>query len=367
MFIKKNNISDHYYFMGLALLQAHKSLGNTKTNPSVGCVIVKNKSVISLASTSFNGRPHAEHNAINFNKKEVKSSDLYVTLEPCSNYGKTPPCVKYIIKNKIKKVFFSVKDPDIRSYNQSSHQFKKKKIKVNKGILKSEIDHFYRSYFKFKNNNLPFVTGKIAVSKDLYTVNKKNKWITNKFSRGRVHLMRSQHDCIVTSSKTIIKDNPILTCRIPGLEHTSPIRIILDKKLKISINSNVVLTANKHKTIIFFNDSKHEKIKEFNRLGVKMIKFPLDNNHNFNLKNLLNRIKLMGFSRIFLEAGSNLTSNFLKENLIDDFHLFMSNKKIKKHGLNSFKENMKFLFLKKSLKLQKINLFGEKLLTYNLK
>ena len=114
------------YFMGLALQQAHKSLGNTKENPSVGCVIVKNNHVISAGFTGINGRPHAEQNAINFSKKNVKNSELYVTLEPCSHYGKTPPCVNKIIKSKIKKVFFSIKDPDPRSYNKSTELFKRK-------------------------------------------------------------------------------------------------------------------------------------------------------------------------------------------------------------------------------------------------
>ena len=119
MFIKKNKNSNQSYFMNLALMQATKNLGNTKTNPSVGCVIVKNDIIIGAGSTGFNGRPHAETNAISFNKKEVKNSSLYSTLETCSNYGRTPPCVKLIIKSKIKKVFYSINDPDIKSYKKS--------------------------------------------------------------------------------------------------------------------------------------------------------------------------------------------------------------------------------------------------------
>ena len=105
------------YFMRLALQQATKSLGNTKKNPAVGCVIVKNNHLISAGCTSIGGRPHAEQNAINFSEINPQNSELYVTLEPCSHYGKTPPCVKSIIESKIKKVFFSIKDPDPRSFN----------------------------------------------------------------------------------------------------------------------------------------------------------------------------------------------------------------------------------------------------------
>ena len=111
--------------MNLALQQAHKSLGNTKSNPAVGCIITKNNHVISAGYTSIYGRPHAEYNAINLSKTNLKDADLYVTLEPCSHYGKTPPCVQTIINKKIKRVFFSVKDPDTRSYNKSFKLFKK--------------------------------------------------------------------------------------------------------------------------------------------------------------------------------------------------------------------------------------------------
>ena len=139
MSTNQNKYNKHSYFMSLALQQAHKSLGNSKENPAVGCVIIKNNHVISSGFTSINGRPHAEYNAINSSKVNLKDSELYVTLEPCSHYGKTPPCVKTIIKKKIKRVLFSVKDPDPRSYNRSTKQFKKRKIKVRNGILSFDI------------------------------------------------------------------------------------------------------------------------------------------------------------------------------------------------------------------------------------
>ena len=134
--------------MQLALNQARKSLGNTKENPAVGCVIVKNNTVISAGNTSLNGRPHAEHNAIKSSKKSLlKTLNIYVTLEPCSHYGKTPPCVKKIIKTKAKKVFISVKDPDIRSYGKSIKSLNKHNISVNVGTLSHKIMNFYKSYY----------------------------------------------------------------------------------------------------------------------------------------------------------------------------------------------------------------------------
>ena len=238
MFTNQNRYQNNIYFMGLALDQAKRTLGNTKKNPAVGCVIVKNHHVISAGYTSIYGSPHAEQNAINFSKINLKNSELYVTLEPCSHYGRTPPCVTSIIKSKIKKVIFSIKDPDPRSFNKCTKKLKNKGIIVINGVLKDKIKFFYRSYLKSRKNKFPFVTCKLAISKDFYTINKKNKWITNELSRGRVHLMRASHDCIMTSSRTIIKDNPRLTCRIDGFVNRSPARIIFD-------NTNI-FSANKY-------------------------------------------------------------------------------------------------------------------------
>ena len=155
--------------MRLALMEAHKALGNTKTIPAVGCVIVKNDCGISAACTSKNGRPHAENNAIKLCNKNIRNAKIYVTLEPCSHYGKTPPCVTAIIKSKIKRIYFSIKDPDPRSFGKSSIQFKRRNILVKSGIYSKEIKNFYRSYLKSKKSNLPFVTSKLAISRDYYT------------------------------------------------------------------------------------------------------------------------------------------------------------------------------------------------------
>ena len=291
---------------------------------------------------------------------------MYVTLEPCSHYGKTPPCVKTIIRSKIKRVFFSLRDPDIRSYNKSTQKLKKNNIIVQSGTSKLDMENFYKSYFKLKKGIFPFVTAKIAISKDFYTKSNKEKWITNKYSRARVHLMRSHHDCILTSANTIIDDNPRLTCRIPGLEENSPSRIILDKELKIPIKSNVIRFANKYRTIIFFNKNDPKKIKRLKSLNIELVKTPLNNGENFDLRNILIKVKLLGFSRIFLESGLNLTTSFLKQDLVNDFQLFISNKNLGNYGKNSFENSMKFLVNKK-FTTEKVYLFGDKLISYNVK
>jgi len=367
MFTNQNKYKKHIYFMSLALQQAKRILGNTRENPAVGCVIVKNNHIISAAFTSINGRPHAEQNAINFSKVNPKNSQLYVTLEPCSHYGKTPPCVKLIIQKKIKKVFFSIKDPDPRSFNKCSEELRKNGIVVNRGVLKKEISSFYRSYLKSKKDNLPFVTCKLAISKDFYTINKKYKWITNEFSRGRVHLMRSFHDCIITSARTIIKDNPRFTCRIDGLKHNTPSRIILDNKLKIRISSRIVKKSMNYRTIIFFNKINKKKIKSLRKLKIKIYRIPLDDDGNLDLKKSLVKAKKLGFSRIFLESGVKLTTNFLNKNLVDDLKIFMSNKYLRKNGDGNIKKYLSLFIKSKKKTIEKVNLYGEKLISYKLK
>ncbi len=351
--------------MKLAFLQAKKVLGNTKENPAVGCVIVKNSQVISASHTSKNGRPHAETNALLLSKKKNVNASLYVTLEPCSHYGKTGPCTSLIKKQKIKKVFYSICDPDDRTYNKSKFFFKKNKIKFKENILKSFALNFYKSYINYKKKNLPYVMAKIAVSKDLFTINRRKKWITNEFSRQRVHLLRSIHDCLLTSSATINSDNPDLTCRVNGLESTTPSCIIIDKKLKINVNSKVIKNANKRKTVIFYNNGNLKKIKFLKKKKVKLVKQKIVFN-NFSLEDLLFKIKSMGYSRIFLESGVNLTSNFLKKNLVNDLSLFISKYKIGTFGLKRFKIN-NYISKKNSYSKENVNLFGDQFISYNIK
>ena len=367
MFTNQNKNKNNTYFMKLALEQARKNLGNTSENPSVGCIITKNNSVISAGNTSVKGRPHAEVNAINLSKINVAGSEIYITLEPCSHQGITPPCTKLIVKKKLKKVYFSLNDLDVRSNNKSSSFLKKKQIIVTKGTCHDLANLFYRSYFKSKNDLLPFVTCKMAISKDFFTINKKKKWITNKFSRARGHLLRSYNDCLITSCKTIISDNSRFTCRVNGLKDRSPARIILDTKLKIPLRSHILEEASEYRTIIFYNKIDKNKINKLRRLKVELHEIPIDENQNLDLKQVLLKTKELGFYRVLLESGAKLFSNFLYNNLIDDLYLFTSNKSLRKNGRSNIKKDLKS-FLKNKKKINnKVNLFGEKMIIYKIK
>ena len=235
------------------------------------------------------------------------------------------------------------------------------------GFLKKEVKSFYSSYINQKKNALPFVTSKLALSKDFYTIDKGNKWITNKYSRGRVHLMRSQNDCIMSASSTIIKDNPDLSCRIEGLESLSPTKIILDRQLRVPINSKIFNKNKKKNTLLFFNKVDHVKIKNLKKKGIKIFKTPLNEKKNLDLLFILKIIKKLGFSRIFLESGLKLNKSFLEMGLISEFYIFYSNKELKKNGKNSIKKYFKKFIENKKKSEVKVNLFGDNLISYKFK
>ena len=313
-------------YMELALRLANARHGLTGVNPSVGCVIVKNDEIISIGQTNFNGRPHAEYNAIKNSYESLKGSKMYVTLEPCNHYGKTPPCTNLIIKNRIKEVFYSVEDIDKKVKGKSFRILKSKKIIVKKNLLKNKVSNFYSTYFFNRKNKFPFVSGKIATSKNNLIYSKKIKKITDKYSDRFTHFLRYKHDSIMISYKTLNKDNPKLNCRLEGLKKFSPKRIILDNSLKTKKNSYIFKTADETNTIIFYNKAKKEKITLFKKKGIQLIKSNLTKTKYFDLKLVLKKLYKIGIRNILVEGGNNLSGSFLKNKLFNQFYLFKSPK-----------------------------------------
>ena len=248
-------------YMKLAINLARARKGLTGDNPSVGCVVVKGNEIISIGQTSFNGRPHAEYNAIKDSFHNLRGSKMYVTLEPCNHYGKTPPCTKSIIKSGVSEVYYAIDDIDKKVKGKSSKILTKRNIKVKKGLLKQEAKDLYDSYVTNRIKKLPFVTGKIAISKNKVIYSEGTKRITDKISDRLTHYLRFKNDAIMISCKTLNTDNPKLNCRLKGYEKFSPKRIILDKNLEIKLNSFIFRSAKKENTIIFHNSSNYLKIK----------------------------------------------------------------------------------------------------------
>ncbi len=335
-------------YMTIALNLAKQRQGLTGENPSVGCVIVKNNKIISSGQTSVNGRPHAEYNALKSTNKDFKGSSMYVTLEPCNHYGLTPPCTNLITNKKIKKVYYSINDIDKRVRGKTQKFLKPKNIEVKKGLLQNEIKKFYLPYFFNKEKKLPFVTGKIAISKNKIIFSKKKKKITDKYSDKFTHELRYRNNFILISSKTLNNDNPRLTCRLNKLNNHSPKRVIIDNYLNTKINSFVISTVRKKNTIIFYNQAKKEKIKLFKKKGVNLIKVKMNKNKHLDLKQILRKLFILGCRNLLVEGGNDLTGEFLKKGLFNQFYLFKSKINISKNFF--YKEFKSFKYLNKNYK-----------------
>ena len=325
------------FYLKLALNLAKQHEGLTRENPSVGCVIVKDGKILSLSKTSIKGRPHAEANAISLaDKKDLNGSTIYVTLEPCSHYGKTPPCTDLIIKNKISKIVYGSDDIDKRTANKlkialRNYNISKKQVKMK------EIADFYKSYFYIRKNKLPYITGKLACSNDYYIYSKKNKNITNKLSRKTSHLLRYKNDAILMSSKTLNKDNPFLNCRINGLENYSPIKIILDKNLNYKKNLNI-FKNHKKRCIFFYNSFNKKRLSILKKKKIKYYKVNLDNENNLDFTEIKKKLFKLNINYLLIEGGKELTKSLIQKKHINQFFLFKSGKNLNTNGQLKIKE-----------------------------
>ena len=331
MSTKKDNftLKDKFY-MEIALDLARSRHGLTGSNPSVGCVIVKNDKIISIGQTSFNGRPHAESNAIKNSFEDLKGSKMYVTLEPCCHHGLTPPCTDTIIKSKISEVIYSVTDIDKRVRNKSFKILNSKKIIVKKGLLKNKIENFYYPYFFNRKKKLPYVTGKIAISKNNIIYSKYQKKITNIYSDQFTHLLRYQNDSLMITYKTLNKDNPKLNCRLKSMKNFSPKRIILDNNLNSKTNSYVIKTSKNGNTLIFYNKAKKSKISKFKRKGIILFKSKIDRDNRFDMREILKKLYNFGCRNLLIEGGNDLTNSLVKNKIFNKFYLFKSPKNLSK-------------------------------------
>jgi diaminohydroxyphosphoribosylaminopyrimidine deaminase / 5-amino-6-(5-phosphoribosylamino)uracil reductase len=349
MSTKKDKFSfkDKFY-MELALDLAKVRQGLTGTNPSVGCVIVKDDTIVSIGQTSFNGRPHAELNAIKNSNENLKGSKMYVTLEPCSHYGLSPPCTNSIIKSKITEVIYSIIDIDKKVRGKTKKILSLNKVKVKTGLLENKIKEFYKEYFFNRKNKLPFVTGKIAISKNNLIYSKDNKRITNKLSDKFTHYLRYKNDTILISYKTLNKDNPKLNCRLKNLKKLSPIRIILDNNLELNKKSYLFKTANKKNTIVFYNEANKSKVIDFKKSKVELIKSKINKDKKFYIIKILKKLYNLGFRNTLIEGGNDLTNYLIKKKIFNQFYLFKSSKKLSKSI--DFKEFTGLKILKKTYK-----------------
>ena len=311
--------------IGLAHDIAKKSFGQTFPNPTVGCVIAKNSKIISKAVTNESGRPHAEEIALLKAGPKSKGATMYVTLEPCFHSSRNGSCTDQILRSGIKEIFISSEDPDIRTYKKSINKLKKNNVFVNVGLEKVKTQNLNKFFFKSIKKKQPFTKVKIAISNDekIAWFNYKSKWISNKYSRVYGHKLRSTSQAILTTSKTIIKDNPKLTIRLKKNKEIHIPIIIIDKNLKIPTSSKILKDISR-KRVIIFTSKNNKKSDSLIKLGCEVIFCKLNKEKKLNLKKIFKQIYSLKISDILVEAGGILLSDLLKNKLVDEIHLFKS-------------------------------------------
>ncbi len=355
---EKRKKSDEY-FIARTLQLARKGIPFTSPNPLCGAVIVKNGKIKGWGYHKRYGEKHAEIVALESvkDKRELRGSTLYCNLEPCSHYGKTPPCTERIIKEGIKEVVYAMEDPNPKVLGKEV--LEKAGIKVRAGIMEREAKELNEWYIKWMKWKKPYITLKVASSLDgkMATLKGESKWITQKKARDFANQLRCQNDAVLVGINTILKDNPQLTCRAIGGKQIK--RIILDSSLVIPLQSRLF---RKPGEIIIFTEKKESpdwrKVAELEKRGARVI--PVRKKEDLlSWSALLAELYKLGCAKVLIEGGAKVISSALEEGIVDRIFLFLSPKILGK-GL-AFTERLFLGSLKKAIKLKeaKVKRIGE--------
>ena len=329
----EENINEKY--MRRAIELAKKGAGAVNPNPMVGAVVVKNEEVIGEGYHKFFGGPHAEVYALEDAGKEAEEAAIYVTLEPCSHYGKTPPCAKKIIDMGIKKCFIGSSDPNPKVAGKGVAMLKEAGIEVVENVLKEECDEINQVFFKYIKTKIPYLFVKCGITLDgkIALSNGISKWITNSIAREKVQFYRNKFMGIMVGINTVLTDNPSLTARIKN--GVNPFRIIVDPHLKIDKNCKVVKNNEDEKTVVitsqknlFVEDAENTEIqiKQKKLCKENKVKFIFIEGEKFSFLKMLEEIGKTGIDSILLEGGETLISLAFEENVIDGGEIFIANK-----------------------------------------
>ncbi|MCR1950037.1 bifunctional diaminohydroxyphosphoribosylaminopyrimidine deaminase/5-amino-6-(5-phosphoribosylamino)uracil reductase RibD [Clostridium sp. DSM 100503] len=342
-------------YMQLAIDLAKNGKGKVNPNPLVGAVIVKNRKVIGQGYHKKYGGNHAEIEAINNSTESVEGATIYVTLEPCYHYGKTPPCVDKLISSKISRVVIGSLDPNPLVSGKSIDKLKQVGIEVNVGVLEEECFRLNEVFMKYIKTKKPYVVLKSAISLDgkIATKTGESKWITGEISRLKVHELRNELSAIMIGINTVLQDDPSLTCNINN--GRNPIRIIVDSNLRIPLDSKILKNSHNYKTIIATTkDADLKKKKLIEELGAEVLIIKSLNN-KVDLNDLMIKLGELKIDGILLEGGGELNFSALKAEIVDKVMIFIAPKII--GGRNS----------KTSIEGEGINLLSESYKIYNLK
>lgn len=314
-------------YMEMALNLAVKAEGKTYPNPMVGAVVIKNGKIIGKGYHKKFGKDHAEVMAIKDAHKDCCNATMFVTLEPCNHYGKTPPCTDAIIKSGIKKVYIAMKDPNPLNSGSGIRKLKKAGIVTYMGCCEEQAKHLNRKYVRFMTEKMPYITIKLAQSIDgkIAARDGSSKWISSDKSRKLVKKIRKDFDAIMIGRNTLEKDNPFLLDEKKTGYKVS--RIVIDSKLKLSLNSNIIKTAKKSPVIIGTTDlASGSKIKKISKLnGIKVVQVK-SKKGKVNMKAFLKELAKLDIINVMVEGGGELIGSLLEESLVQEIMCFISPK-----------------------------------------
>ncbi|NLH39694.1 MAG: bifunctional diaminohydroxyphosphoribosylaminopyrimidine deaminase/5-amino-6-(5-phosphoribosylamino)uracil reductase RibD [Elusimicrobia bacterium] len=325
------------FFMSLAIKEAKKGGVLTHPNPLVGAVVVKNGKILSKGYHKFFGKEHAEVNAIKkLSNNKLKDSTLYVTLEPCSTYGKTPPCTDLIIRSQIKRVVVGSIDPNPLHRGKGIKILRDNGISVETEVLRELSEKLNEPFFKNMRENRPYITIKFASSIDskIADRNYKSKWISSKDSRIYAHKLRSESDCILVGSNTVIKDNPLLNVREYKFR-VQPDVCVIDRNLKISPESNIF----KEKRRVFISTDR-ETLKSKYPNNAILLKTTFHNGE-IDIKDLLKKLYDNGIKHILIEGGGRTIGSFVSDGFFDRIVAFISPLVIGSDGISAIDKALK--------------------------
>ena len=313
-------------YMRLAMQLAGNAIGRTSPNPLVGAVIVKDNRVVGCGWHRKAGTPHAEVHALNQAGELAQGADVYVTLEPCAHYGKTPPCAKALVEAKVKNVYGGLLDVNPKVAGKGFKILEDAGIHVEYGFLQDELRKQNEVIFKWIEHKKPFIVLKAAMTLDgkIATATGQSKWITNETSRAYGYKLRDIYDGIMVGINTVIEDNPMLTARVDGGKN--PIRIVVDSSLKIDINANVVQDKSA-KTIVATTDkADKDKILKLQAQDVDVIVVDKDENDKVDIEKLLDILGQQNICSILVEGGATLSGSFVAKKLVDKVYFFIAPK-----------------------------------------
>lgn len=316
-----------------ALALAARGLGRTWPNPAVGCVIVGQGRVLGRGFTQAGGRPHAETMALAQAGQGARGATAYVTLEPCSHHGKTPPCANALIAAGIARVVTAQTDPDPRVSGRGHAMLRAAGITVIEGVAEAEARALQAGFLKRVTQGLPFVTLKLAATLDgrIATARGESRWITGPAARRAVHLMRMTHDAVLTSSATAIADDPDLTVRDLGSRH-QPLRILADATLKHRPDSRLGRTARENPVWLLHTAAAPEELrKAWHDTGADLSELPANGPH-LDLAAALRHLGDQGLTRVLIEAGGTFASALIRAGLVDELALFTAGALIGSEG-----------------------------------